>query len=182
MKTLERVLKNRLLNARKIAILGIGSEFRCDDAAGVLVAEQLAGDRLPGEFEVFIGASAPENLSGEIKRFKPTHLVIIDSADSGKKAGAISLIDTEEVKGISFSTHRLPIKIMSDYLIQSIGCQITILGIQPKKLDFGSDISKEVRKSTEKISAALKKILKINNGARHGLEAPGLLPQDKIND
>ena len=41
MKKLDDILKNRLNGAKKVGILGIGSEFRGDDAAGVMVAEQL---------------------------------------------------------------------------------------------------------------------------------------------
>lgn len=106
MTNLKATLKKRLNKAKRIALLGVGSKLRCDDAAGILVAEQLEKERRKVKFQqslkVFIGATAPENLTGEIKRFKPTHLIIIDSADLGKPAGAVQLISADEVGGFFF--------------------------------------------------------------------------------
>ena len=83
MPNLEKFLKNRLKEASRVAILAIGSEFRGDDAAGLLVAENLkkllkVSSR---KFKVFIGATAPENLTGDIKRFNPSHILLVDSID-----------------------------------------------------------------------------------------------------
>ena len=46
MPNLEKFLKNRLKEASRVAILAIGSEFRSDDAAGLLVAENLKKQNL----------------------------------------------------------------------------------------------------------------------------------------
>ena len=160
METFVRSLKSQLRKAGRIAVLGVGSELRGDDVAGILAARLLAEHgpavRKGRTLEVFVGDTAPENMTGEIKKFKPTHLVIIDSADIGKKAGAIKLIDPDKVGGISFSTHKLPLKILADYLRQSIGCEIIIIAIQPGILDFGSAVSREVEKSAKQVSLALK--------------------------
>ena len=156
MVTLKTALKNWLLEAERIALLGVGSELRGDDAAGLLVAQELARAHLKLkkriDFKVFIGETAPENLTGEIKRFNPTHLLIVDSADMGKRGGMVQWIDPDKVGGISFCTHSLPIKIMADYLTQSIGCKIKIIGIQPKVLTFGSRFSKEIEKTVKNVS------------------------------
>ncbi|MCK9604220.1 MAG: hydrogenase maturation peptidase HycI [Candidatus Omnitrophica bacterium] len=168
MASLKIALGNWLRDAKRIALLGIGSELRGDDVAGILVASELRKNcrKISGgrRFKVFLGATAPENLTGEIKKFKPTHLVIIDSADTGKKAGEIALINPEQANGITFCTHRLPLKIMVDYLIEAIGCEVLIVGIKPKTLDFGSLPSKEVKKAIKIISGTIKEI--INNSIR----------------
>jgi len=165
-RNLTTILKNRLKNAGRIAVLGMGSELRGDDACGILVARELKKvcphSNEHQKLRVFEGATVPENLTGEIKRFKPTHLVIIDCVDAGKKPGAIASFNIEETQGISCSTHRLPLKLMSDYLVKSIGCRIIILGIQPKQLDFGTGVSQEVKKAANKVSGLIKKILKMN--------------------
>ena len=41
MPNLKTILKKKLKDAKKIAVLGIGSALRSDDAAGLLVAEEL---------------------------------------------------------------------------------------------------------------------------------------------
>lgn len=165
MTALKTTIKNWLLDAKKIAVLGVGSELRGDDAAGILVARELGKycktAACRRKFRVFSGETAPENLTGEIRRFKPTHLILVDSADTGKKAGEAVIIEPKKMRGISFCTHQLPLKIMVDYLAETLGCSILTIGIQPKKLDFASRPSKEIQRSTKAISAIIKENIKI---------------------
>ncbi len=159
MQNLKKQLKNRLGDAKKVAALGVGSELISDDAAGMLVVRQLKDLFRPKKnknFRVFLGHSAPENLTGEIKKFCPTHLLIIDAADFGAKAGSIHFIDPEDIGGISFSTHRLPTKILVDYLKKELNCKISVIGIQPKALLFCAPVSEEIKEAAEKLSLAIK--------------------------
>lgn len=158
MQSLQTILKKKLKNAKKIAVIGIGSDLRSDDAAGLLVAEELRKSKIP-KLKVFIGATAPENLTGEIIKYKPSHIIIIDSAEMNQKPGTVLLINPEEAGGISFSSHMLPIKMMVDYLYGSLESEILIIGIQPKSLIFGEDVSEEVKSSVKKISNLIQKIL-----------------------
>jgi hydrogenase 3 maturation protease len=159
-RSLRLRLKNRLKSAEKIAVLGIGSELRGDDAAGIMIAREIKKECLknpPGrKLKVFIGDNAPENLTGEVKKFKPTHLLIIDAAEMNEAAGVVKLINPNRVSGFSSSTHNLPIKIFTDYLIKSIGCKITIIGIQPKEVHFNGCISKEIERAVADIVNAFK--------------------------
>jgi len=158
MANLKTILKQKLKDAKRIVVLGIGSELRADDAAGLLVAEELKKIKNL-KLKVFLGSTAPENFTGEIIKFKPTHILIVDSVDTDQKPGFILLINPDEVGGVSFSTHMLPVKMMVDYLLASLECEIIIIGIQPKVLLFGETISKEVKKSTKQISGVIKQIL-----------------------
>ncbi len=163
MKNLKTALNNKLKGAKKIAILGIGSELRADDAAGILVAEALiksCRDITKPKLKVFIGATAPENLTGEIKRFRPTHVLIVDSADMGKPAGTVDLLDLNKERQVTFCTHRLPNKILADYLAKDINCKVVVVGIQPKTLEFGQAPSSKVAKSVRQFLDTLKIILK----------------------
>ena len=71
MQKLKMQLKQKLENAGKVAVLGVGSELRGDDVAGIMAAEQIERISRPKttapELKVFIGHTAPENLTGEIK-------------------------------------------------------------------------------------------------------------------
>ncbi len=158
MQNLKTVLKNKFKDAKRIAVLGIGSSLRSDDAAGLLVAEELKKIR-NSKLKVFFGSTAPENLTGEIIKYGPSHIIIIDSVDMDQKPGSILLADPQEVDGISFYSHMLPIKMTIDYLLESIKCEIIIIGIQPKSLEFGETVSGEVKKSAEQIADAIRKIL-----------------------
>jgi len=197
LQTLKTSLHQRLEGAAKVAVLGVGSELRADDAAGLLVTQRLqeiqsgevgsgkpeVGSEKSSNFElrVFIGGTAPENLTGEIKRFAPTHLVIIDAADLDAEPGTMTLMDPDSIGGTTFCTHSLPLKVMIDYLLDSFArdpkrdtsrlgrapkcemshlgtrapCQVIILGVQPKTLAVGAPVSQEVRDAVESLVAML---------------------------
>ncbi len=165
MKNLKTQLTKRLKGVKRLAILGVGSDLRGDDAVGMLIAQALKPSSRNAKSGValrtFLGCTAPENLTGEIKAFVPTHLLIIDAADMGCAPGAARLFETSDQReGISFSTHRMPLKILSDYLCTFFPCCVIILGVQPKNLTFGSAPSKEVKSAARKIAAVIADIVK----------------------
>lgn len=157
--SLKTILKESLNGAERVAVLGVGSELKGDDRAGMMVVEHLQkkcdGSDPCSPLRVFYGATAPENLTGEIKKYRPTHLVIIDSADVSQEPGTIEVISPELVGGISFSTHMMPIKILVDYLYDALKCKIMIIGIQPKTLEYSAALSPEVRTSVRQVASAI---------------------------
>jgi hydrogenase 3 maturation protease len=112
--------------------------YRGDDVAGIRVAQRIeklaAAKKIHPKLKVFIGETAPENLTGEIKRSRPAHFIIIDAADLGLSPGKIAAMTPGDIGGTSFCTHSLSLKIMSDYLLRSLSCEIIVIGIQPKNL------------------------------------------------
>jgi hydrogenase 3 maturation protease len=160
-KNLAQALNQRLKGAKRLSLLGVGSDLRGDDVAGILVANSLSlKAKKSRNFKVFIGETAPENLTGEIRKFDSTHLIIVDSADMNKKPGSVQLIDPDQIGGLSFCTHSLPLKVMTDYLEKSVGCKTCIIGIQPKGLGFDTRCSPEVRRTAKNISNLLWKVVK----------------------
>ncbi|MCX5666240.1 MAG: hydrogenase maturation protease [Candidatus Omnitrophica bacterium] len=159
MKSLKNELAARLKGARRVAVLGVGSELRGDDIAGILVINALEKSKKINKkikLKTFEGSTAPENLTGEIIAFKPTHLIIVDSADIGEKPGTVLLLRADEVgRGVSFSTHKIPPKILIDYFAHSLKCEIVIIGIQPKSIGFGKPASKAVVSSSKSVTAAI---------------------------
>jgi hydrogenase 3 maturation protease len=157
-------MKNELLGVLrscsnpKICILGIGAEFKADDAAGVFIAQQLQAKcedkkcSFTSSVLCIDGSTAPENFTGDIKKFGPTHLLIIDAAEMGEKPGTIRLIPSDKVGGVSFSTHVLPIAVMINYLKQSISFESVIIGIEPKDLEFGKEMTNDVKESVDKLT------------------------------
>ncbi len=171
MESLKTAIRRNLKDAERVAILAIGSSLRGDDAAGLQVADELRQLKVKARgkavhsplrnphsaLRIFVGETAPENLTGEIKKFRPTHLVLLDAADSGgKKPGSISLIQHDLLRGgSSVSTHNLPVNILVQYIQQSVPCKVLILGIQPKSHEFGAPLSAPVKKAAEQAAAAL---------------------------
>jgi len=128
----------------KAAFIGIGSELRGDDAAGVVIINRLAELAKAADCPRFLfinGGSAPENILGEIRAFRPEVVVFIDAAVLGGAPGTIQVIDTsrEKISGISFCTHSLPLTIVADYIRQIIPCEIFVVGIEPGDMNFRAD-------------------------------------------
>ena len=133
---------------RKIAFLGVGSPLRGDDAVGLYLVAELEKCLPPAperELRFYSGESAPENFTGEIRRFAPTHLILCDAARMDAPPGTFAVIDPASIGGVSFTTHTLPLKIIVDYLIATTGCQVTIIGIQPHNLEFACPLSPAVK-------------------------------------
>ena len=141
-----------LAGKKKILFLAIGSELRTDDAVGMYIADELLKKNIDkSRICVLKGATAPENFTGEIKKFKPEKMIIIDAADTGKNPGEIDIIDASAVQGASFSTHMMPINIFIDYLLNDFKCEIMIIGIQPENLEFGLEITENIKKSADAV-------------------------------
>ena len=157
MPNLTAELKEKLKGSQKVVVLGIGSELRGDDSAGILVAKKLEKENLSGII-VLIGGTAPENLTGELKRLQPSHLIIVDAADMKEAPGTIRLVDPEEVGGFSFSTHSLPIKVLINYLQEHFHFQVLLIGIQPKNINFGNPLSPEIENAAQAVVNALREV------------------------
>jgi hydrogenase 3 maturation protease len=145
----------------RIAVLAIGSTLRGDDAAGILAGEDLnqrllKSPALRAAVSVFFGETAPENLTGAIRDFKPTTLIIVDAVDVRADPGSVQLIDPDRVDpGAGLSTHSISIKLLTDYLGQSLVCDVLIVGIQPQTLEFGRPPSRPVLRAAKSVAATI---------------------------
>src|SRR5512139_3912125 len=82
-------------NQGRIAIVGVGNFERSDDAAGILVARGLLYGRhgaLPEHILVIDAGHAPENSTGELRRFGPQGVLFVDAAEMGEVPGTIRWI------------------------------------------------------------------------------------------
>lgn len=139
-----------------MALLAVGSEFRGDDAVALRVA-QLLQDDAPERLHVFIGASAPENCTGPIRRLNPSHLLIIDAAEFGAAPGSAALLENSQLSGITFCTHALPLNVIVDYILGCCpACEVIVLGVQPEQLGFGRALSAPVQAAAREIAALLR--------------------------
>lgn len=97
----------------------------------------------------------PENFTGEIRKFKPTHVLLIDATDFGSEPGDIVLAEPEAIVGQSISTHTLPLSILAGYLQEQMGAKIMLLGIQPARAQMGAEMSEPVKDAIERVKEAL---------------------------
>lgn len=116
---------------------------------------ELAKKKRLTNIQGFVGASAPENVTGEVVGFKPTHVVLVDAAHLGKKPGEVDVVQPEDIGGVSFSTHMLPAPIILDYLKKGTGCQVLVVGIQPASTEFMGEVAPSVRKTVKALADGL---------------------------
>jgi hydrogenase 3 maturation protease len=153
-----KLLLKQLTNNR-IAILGVGNQFRCDDGAGVLLARALSEREWTRDTDhvlVIEAGHAPENTTGELRKFAPDLVLIIDAADMGEEPGTIQWVPAESIDGISASTHSLPLSMLARYLTLELNCTVTLLGIQPGSNDVGEQVSPEVLQAVQDVVEELK--------------------------
>lgn len=163
MTKVAQYLSNIIIDNHKIAFLGVGSPLRADDSVGLYIVSELEKRLKPKpeqQFRFYLGESAPENFSGEIRNFSPDHLLIFDAAELECQPGECTLIDQDSIGGVSFCTHMLPLKILADYLRTTAGCQVTVIGVKPKLLEFAYPMTGEVTAGAERLIAELIESLK----------------------
>lgn len=156
-RLLSQLLSQRIAEAGslpRIAILGVGNLFRCDDAAGILAARELKSKAFAADSDRLLiceAGSAPENWTGKLREFAPDIVLFIDAADVGAEAGTVQWIPTESIDGMSASTHSLPLSILAHYLSLELDCRVLFLGIQPASVDTGETVSPRVLQSVAEI-------------------------------
>jgi hydrogenase 3 maturation protease len=142
----------------RVAILGIGNTLRSDDAAGVLVAQALSQRECAADTDHLLiceAGHAPENKTGELRKFAPDLVLLIDAADMGKEPGTVEWISEEDIDGMSASTHSLPLSMLAQYLTLELGCKVTLLGIQPASNEVGETLSADVLQTVEEVATGL---------------------------
>jgi hydrogenase 3 maturation protease len=151
------------MDAQRLAVLGAGSTLRGDDAAGMRIVEALQAEFDLKQYPQLLlcpGETAPENYSGKIRQFQPTHFLVIDAADVNAPPGSIVEIRPEDVGGPTFCSHMLPLRVMIRYLSQETGTDVTLLGIQYKSIEFDTGMTDEVQAAVNELSCALRRFIR----------------------
>ena len=151
-------LKRELGKFNKLAVIGIGSDIRGDDGVGLYIADQLSKEVKDQKVEFLLGGTTPENLSGPLRKMKPSHILIIDAAKMGRRSGEAALVDPKKIGERGFSTHTFSLAKIADYFQQITGAEVLFLGIEPETADFGESLSEEVRSAADKLIEELKLI------------------------
>jgi len=141
-------------------IIGTGSPLRQDDQAGLIACDELLRNDvfcLKCEYGV-------ENCFGEIERFKPRYLIIIDAAlfENGRP-GDIIITSEESISEVNLvlSTHNIPLTLLIDLMKKTWRLEkIYVIGIYPKSMDLGLEVSLEVFSSIERLVEEIKKCIR----------------------
>jgi hydrogenase 3 maturation protease len=157
--SIQEELKKWLSGAKRVVVAGIGNPIRMDDFVGVKIVQDLR-EKVSDKVLLIECETVPESSIQEIVDFKPTHVLLIDSAILDLKPGKARLTDCEQLTNFqSISTHDLPLRIFCEYVSKMTGARIVLLLIVPEKTDFGEGLSTEVKAAAENIVRVLTKNL-----------------------
>lgn len=155
---LQENLKKELSHFLKgiVVIVGIGNRLRSDDGIGPVLI-----DRLKGTIEAICidAGQSPENYIGTIVKQKPDAVLFIDAVDMDTPAATVQLIHAAQIPEYGFSTHNMSPKLMIENIAGRTNAAIMMLGVQPRSIEFGEDISPEVAAATATIEAALREVM-----------------------
>jgi len=157
---LEDVLLERLRGASRLLVLGVGNELKGDDGGGVELARRLKEEGyLQRGVRIIEAGATPENFTAAIRKYHPSHVLIVDVAEMGLQPGSVRIVEKDDMAGLSFSTHVLPLSLLIDYLQNELDAKVVVLGIEPLRLEFGRGISDPVMKGIISLVGLLRKVL-----------------------
>jgi hydrogenase 3 maturation protease len=160
-----RRLIEQLQGAKKVFVLGIGMDWKSDDRLGVALARALAqalAKKLPHcpDIRVISGGEAPENFTGAIRAFLPSHVILLDAVDHGLEPGTAFLADERSIAIGDMTSHHLPLKLLMRFLSASLPCRVILIGVQPQTLRSGNRLSVPVKKTLPLLVSFLAETLK----------------------
>ena len=130
----------------KRLLFGIGNILHGDDGVGCYVAENLHSSR----WITIDCATAPENFSGQVTRYQPYEVVVVDAALMGLPPGTVRRIDTTKIQEVGFSTHTLSLSHFISYISEECS-RVTMIGIEPQDTSFGLPLSPVVQASADRL-------------------------------
>jgi len=129
----------------RTVMITIGNSLRADDGVCPFIGVRIAGQE---DFLVLNALTNPEDIVEDAIAYKPGKIVVIDAADFGGLPGEIRTIPLDQIQRYTvFSTHHFPIHVIMGIIQEETNAKLIVLGIQPKSLEFGENMSPEVKQT-----------------------------------
>ena len=138
------------MDKNMILVIGIGNDFRRDDAAGLITVQRLKG--IVGNKVLIQEQSGDGALLIESWKERE-RVVLIDAAQSGKTPGTIHRFEADKFplpgKFLHYSTHQLGVNeaIELARTLKQLPQQLIVFGIEGKYFGPGRGLSPEVEQS-----------------------------------
>jgi hydrogenase maturation protease len=145
----------------KILIVGIGNMLCRDEGIGVHVIEEMEDIELPSHIELLDIGTSTLDLISHLEGVKK--LIAIDALKAGEAPGTIYRLRPEDLlpkEGGPIFLHEIGLLESLD-MAKKMGKEIetVIIGVEPKVLDWGVELSDEVKKKIPAIIEAVQKEL-----------------------
>ena len=160
------------MDSEKIIVIGIGNEFRGDDAAGLLVVRRLK-KKQPAGVEL-------REQSGEaIALMETMHgadaVILVDAVQSGAEAGQIHRYDASEqampAQFLRCSTHNFSVHdaIEMARALEKLPSRLMVYGIEGLHFEHGSELTSAVQTAVvvaaQRIEEELENLTRMNTDA-----------------
>lgn len=144
----------------RIAIIGVGQDLCGDDAVGLRVVRRLKEElSYRDSILVIEGGSAPENVVGVVRRFRPDLVLLVDAGWLNLAPGEARLITPEQAAQSSATTHTLSLAVLAEFLQIDMGCEVAVLVVQVQDVQFGALVSRAVELGAAHVVQGLSTIL-----------------------
>jgi len=145
---------------KRTVILGVGNLLLSDEGVGVHVANRLMEMELPPGVEVIEGGTHGFRLMNIV--IEADRLVVVDAVKGGASPGSIYRFDIKDAPSYpaAFKTSAHQVGILEViHLSELVGPipETTIIGVEPKSLAMGLELSSEVE---EKLPKVIEMVLK----------------------
>jgi len=143
----------------KIVIIGVGNLLLKDEGVGIHVIEELQKEDLPSEVMVLDGGVGGIGLLDFFRG--ASKVLLIDAADIDLEPGAVVRFSPEEVKGKKesprFSAHEVGLWEVLELAkaLDHYPPEVIIIGVQPKEISWGTDLTPEVQAAVPKVLEAV---------------------------
>ena len=131
----------------RIVVIGVGNLLLKDEGIGIHAVKALQEIDLPRDVELIDGGTSPDLIAYTRAGDK---MIIIDAAKAGGEPGAVYRFTPEDLtegKGTLTSAHEMGVaenlKLMA--LTGDEPREIVIIGIEPKDIDWGTELSPEIQ-------------------------------------
>jgi len=149
-------------NQLKTVVMGTGNVLMGDDGIGVHGIRALAKEKLPPHVELIDGGTSALDtiqLLEDINR-----LIIIDAVKGGGEPGTIYKMnpaDIREKKGRNVSLHQLSLleSLNMAKMIGNAPKEVIIIGVEPKEIALGFDLSVELKNKLPRIVEIIKSLV-----------------------
>jgi hydrogenase 3 maturation protease len=153
LETLKTILASRLqgISPDKVVFVGVGNRLRGDDAIGPVLIDLLK-DKVPHGIDA---DSAPENVTLAVRRLEPSVIIFLDAATFGACPGYVKIVEAGDMEKLEASAHNFSLDVVMEYLENATGADVFLIGVQPKSIIDGEELTPEVNDALGRIAGVI---------------------------
>ena len=130
--------------ATKLVFVGIGNVLKRDDGVGVYITNRIK--KRPNVIPLTVEVSI-ENYINKINRLNSDLLILVDCMDFRENPVYWNIVPVERLAGQMTNTHNLSLGKVSELF----NARAYVLGIQPKNIEFGENLSPEIKEKADQL-------------------------------